>query len=324
MASRLDPDAQDLLDVMAAGGLAPLHTLSVEQARTRMRAALITKGTPLALAGVEDLLLPTPAGALPLRLYRPTSGRLPVALFIHGGGWTINDLDTHDELCRRLATRSGWMLASLDYRRAPEHPHPAALEDAYLAYRWLLDNGPRIDAEPESCAVVGESSGGTTAAALTLMTRDLGAPQPCCQVLAYPLTDSFDSWPSYQAHGSGYTLDRELMRWFLSHYLPSGHDPEDAYSFPLRARDLSSLARALVLTAEFDPLRDEGIAYARALAGAGVPVEHVHAADQMHGFLLHGRAVAKADALIDRVADYLVAVHDAATDPIAAGNVARS
>src|SRR5438876_3112708 len=154
MTPQLDPDAQMVLDVIAASGEPHLSTLSVAEARERVRAALVAKGAPLPLRSVEDISLPAPRGSLHVRLYRPDDGRLPVALFLHGGGWTVNDLDTHDELCRRLAKRSGWLLASLDYRRAPEHKHPAPLEDAYVAYRWLVDNAEAIGGDPARRAVV--------------------------------------------------------------------------------------------------------------------------------------------------------------------------
>jgi acetyl esterase len=257
---------------------------------------------------VEDVSLPTPSGALRLRLYQPDEGRLPVALFIHGGGWTVNDVDTHDELCRRLAKRSGWLFASLDYRKAPEHKHPAALEDAHIAYRWLLDNAESIGGVPSCPALVGESSGGMVAASLSVLLRDLGAPMPSYQVLAYPVTDSFDRWPSYTERGTGYILDRALLRWYFDHFLPTGSPADEPYLVPLATEDLSGLPPALILTAEFDPLRDEGVEYAKRLADAGVPVEHVHASDQMHGFLLLGRALPKASALVDRTADWLARV----------------
>jgi acetyl esterase len=308
---QLDPQAQALLEVMQAVGAPPLQTLPVEQAREQMRAALLTRGEPLPLQQTEDLLLPAPQGALALRLYRPRAGVLPVALFLHGGGWTLNDIDTHDRLCRRIAGRSGWLLASLDYRRAPEHPHPAAIEDAGFAHGWLLENAGRIEADPALSAIVGESSGATIAAALTLLLRDTGAPLPAFQVLAYPATDVPGRWPSHEQRGSGYTLDGPLMRWFFEQYRPPAYDPEDPYRdpylFPLAAPDLGGLPPALVMTAEFDPLRDEGIAYAERLAAAGVPVEHLHAEDQMHGFLVVDRAIARAGELIDRLADTLAA-----------------
>jgi acetyl esterase len=308
---QLDPQAQMLLEVMEAMGAPALYTLPVEQARTQMRAALLTRGAPRALHHVEDAHLPTPHGTLPLRLYRPAPGILPIALFIHGGGWTLNDIDTHDALCRRIAKRSGWLLASLDYRRAPEHRHPAALQDAHLAYGWLLENATRLEGDSARMALVGESSGANTATALALLLRDTGAAPPAFQVLAYPLLDVPGRWPSHRERGSGYTLDSPLLRWFVEHNLPLDFDPgdpyRDPYLFPLGAPDLQGLPPALVMTAEFDPLRDEGIAYAKRLADAGVPVERLHADDQMHGFLMVDRAIARASALIDHLADALAA-----------------
>jgi acetyl esterase len=305
VSKELDPNAQDLLDVIAAIGAAPTHTLSVNAARERMRSTFVTKDEPLTLDEVTDVLLPTPAGALPCRLYRPSAGTLPMALFLHGGGWTVNDIDTHDGLCRRIAKQSGWLLASLDYRRAPEHKHPGVLEDAYHGYRWLIDNAERIGGDVERRAVIGESSGGTVVAALTLLLRDMHAPMPIYQAMAYPMTDLYDRWPSYQERGSGYILDSDLMHWYLDNYLPSTWDPQDPYLFPITATDLAGLPPTLIMTAEFDPLRDEGIAYAEKLASAGVTTEHVHAADQMHGFLMMDKAIPRAGRLIDRLASAL-------------------
>jgi acetyl esterase len=305
MSPKLDPQAEALLEVMRAAGAPQPYSLPVEQAREQMRAALVTRADPIPLHRVEDIALPTLHGPLGMRLFRPAEGVLPVALFLHGGGWTLNDLDTHDRLCRRIAQRSGWLVAALDYRRAPEHQHPAALEDAQCAYRWLLDNGERIGAEVSCVALVGESSGATMAASLTLLLRDIGAPLPVLQILAYPIADVCGRWPSHEERGSGYTLDSEFVRWSFENYVPAGRELEDRYLLPLAATDHSGLPPTLVMTAEFDPLRDEGIAYAQRLAQAGVVVEHVHADDQMHSFLLLDRAVAKAGALIDRLADAL-------------------
>lgn len=305
MSHQLDPDAQALLEVMQAAGTPQPYTLTVAQARESMRAALVTRGNPVPLHSVEELSAPTPHGALAMRLFRPASGVLPVALFLHGGGWTLNDLDTHDRLCRRIAQRSGWLLASLDYRRAPEYKHPAALEDALVAYRWLLDNAERLGGDPSGVALVGESSGATTSACLTLLLRDLGAPMPAYQVLAYPVTDLFGRWPSCEERGTGYTLDVGFARWSWRNYVPLDQDLEDSYLLPLAASDLGGLPPTLLMTAEFDPLRDEGIAFARRLKDAGVELEHIHAQDQMHGFLLLDRVVPKAGTLIDRLADGL-------------------
>jgi acetyl esterase len=314
---KLDPEAQALLDVMRAMGTPAPHTLPVEQARAQMRSALVTRGQPLALYDVEDASLPSPHGALPLRLYRPAPTPLPIALFIHGGGWTLNDIDTHDHLCRRIAKRSGWLIASLDYRRAPEHRHPAALQDARFAYDWLLENASRLGGNAALMALAGESSGATTATALALQLRDTGAPLPALQILAYPMVDLPDRWPSYRERGSGFTLDRPLALWFMKQSLPDSFDPADCYRdpylFPLGTAELGGLPPALVMTAEFDPLRDEGIAYAQRLAAAGVAVEHLHVPDQMHGFLMVDRVIRRAGELIDRLADALAALAQATT-----------
>ncbi len=305
MAPQLDRDAQALREVMRAGNQPQLYELTLEQARESARATFIGRGAPPPLQQVEDRSMPTPHGPLALRLYRPAQGTLALALFLHGGGWTLNDLDTHDRLCRLLAARSGVLLAALDYRRAPENRHPAALEDAHLAYRWLLDNADRIGARPGAVALVGESSGATTAACLSVLLRDLGAPSPPFQLLAYPIADDFGRWPSCELYANGYTLDAAFARWALVNYVPPGHDRRDPYLFPLAVEDLAGLPPTLLVTAEFDPLRDEGIAYAQRLAAAGVQVEHRHVEDQMHGFLLLDRAIAKVDGLIASLAGAL-------------------
>lgn len=307
MTPTLDPDAEALLEVMRAVGTPQAYELPIEQARENVRAAFVGRGEAIPLHEVKDIALPTPHGPLAMRLFRPSEGVLPVALFLHGGGWTVNDLDTHERLCRLIARRSGCLLAALDYRRAPEHQHPAALEDAHLAYRWLLDNTGQIEAEPATVGLVGESSGATTAACLSLLLRDLGAPLPTFQIIAYPLAGMFSAWPSHVERGSGYMLDLEFSQWALRNYVPDGHDLRDPYLLPLAAPDLSGVPPTLIVTVEFDPLRDEGIAFAQRLAGSGVDVEHIHVEDQMHGFLLLDRAVPKAGALIDRLADALSA-----------------
>lgn len=302
LGAELDPQARAVLEVMEAAGLPPIQRLSVGEARDRTRAAFVTKGEPIALAAIEELSLPAFDGPLPIRVYRPGPGTLPAALFLHGGGWTLNDLDTHDHLCRRIASRSGWLVASLDYRRAPEHKHPAPLHDAFLAYRWLKDNARRIGSDLGMTAIIGESSGATTAAGLTLMLRETAAPLPSFQVLAYPLLAEFGGLRSHTERASGYALDSEMVRWFLGHYVPDGGEGPSSYLFPLTVRDLSGLPPTLVMTAEFDPLRDDGIIYAQQLAHAGVEVEHLHAEDQMHGFLLMESVIDRAADLVDHLA----------------------
>ncbi|MHB1538391.1 MAG: alpha/beta hydrolase [Solirubrobacteraceae bacterium] len=311
MSPELDPDAGALLEAMLAAGTAQPYAMPLGDARERMRTALAVRGEPIPLSSVEEISLPSPHGPLALRIYRPGHGRLPAALFMHGGGWALNDLDTHDRLCRLIARRSGSLIASLDYRRAPEHRHPAPLEDAHLAYRWLLDNASSIGAEDSRLALVGESAGATTASALALLLRDLGGPAPSLQALAYPIVSLSEDWPSFEQRGSGYTLDREFVRWAWRHYLPDGHSPASVeslpYLVPLPDVDLAGLPPTFLITAEFDPLRDQGFEYAQRLIAAGVEVEHVHAHDQMHGFMLLDRAVARVGPLVDRLGAALAA-----------------
>lgn len=305
MPNELDPQARELLEVVEASGAPPLHLLGVEGARERMRAAFVTRGDPVPVADVDETEIPTPGSPLRVRTYRPTPGDQPAALFLHGGGWTLNDLDTHDELCRRLAVQSGYAISALDYRRAPEHQYPAALIDTYITFRWLADHAARTSADRPAPAVIGESSGASLAAGLSLLLRDLQAPAPSYQVLAYPVTDKLGRWPSYDEYGSGYVLDRDLMEWFLEQYVSPSSDRPDPYLYPLTADDLSGLPETLVVTAEFDPVRDEGVEFARRLDTAGVRVEHIHARDQMHGFLMLARAVARADDLLSVIASRL-------------------
>ena len=308
----LDPDAQAVLDVIAASGAPSLAAMGVQTARERVRASLISRRPPTPVASVEDRTITTPDGPLGVRIYRPAEGRLPAVVFVHGGGWTLNDLDTHDELCRKLAAQSGCVLVSVDFRRAPEHRHPAALQDAEHAYQWVRENAAELDCDPDRVALAGESSGANTAAALALQLRDTGQPMPVLQVLLYPATDSPGRWPSYDERGHGYILDQELMHWYFAQYVPDGADLDDPYLFPVRAGDLSGLPRAFVLTAEFDPLRDEGVAYVRRLREAGVSAEHIHAEDQMHGFLLLGTVVPRVEQYVRRVAAALATLRASA------------
>jgi acetyl esterase len=302
----LDPQAQALLDAAKAAGASPPYTLPVEEARRRMRAAFISADASHPVHSVDDELVPGPGGGLPVRIYRASpDAAAPAALFLHGGGWVVNDIDTHDHLCRRLAASSAVTVISLEYRRSPEHPYPAAVEDTYAAWRWLHDNGRRLSVDPRRLGVVGDSSGGTLAAVLCLLCRDRGAPAPRAQILGYPVTLTYDQTDSYVRNATGYSLNRDFMRWFLDAYLDERADVTDPYLFPGAATNLAGLPQALVWTAGFDPLCDEGSAYAAALSAAGVPVEHRHLDDQMHGFLMQDRAIDRAREAIDQTAAWL-------------------
>lgn len=304
---QLDPQAQSLLEAMKASGQPPVFTLPVPDARRARRRQLVVDPPRVEIAKVEDDLVPGPLGGIPVRWYRPgPEAGLPVTLFFHGGGWTVDDLDTHDHLCRRLASRSHAVVVSVAYRLGPEHPYPAAVEDTYAATVWVAAVGRDRGVDPARLAVAGDSAGGNLAAAVTLLCRDRRGPAVRFQALAYPVTDYWQAGrASYGRYAEGYTLSRDFMKWTFRQYLPDGFDRADPYLFPLRAADLSGLPTALIATAEFDPLRDEGCAYAERLRAAGVTVEQLHLDDQMHGFLLQEAIVDRAREAVDHFADAL-------------------
>lgn len=305
MTHELDPHAQAILDAGKAGGLPPVYRVPIADARTRMHNGF-TAGEKEPIDLVRDIVIPAPSGELAARLYHPRPGStLPVVLFFHGGGWIVNDLDTHDRICSLLAKQADVAVLSVDIRRAPEHRYPAPIEDAETALVWAAQHAGELDADPGSIAVAGDSSGATTAAALALVARDRGLAPIAFQLLFYPVTDYLDpETDSYREHATGYSLDKEFMEWAWENYLPAEWDRDDPYLFPLRA-DLTGLPPALVMTAGFDPLHDEGAAFAAALSAAGVTVEYIDATDQMHGFIMQTRAIPRAAELVSHAAGSL-------------------
>ena len=302
---QLDPQAQSLLEAMNASGQPPLFTLPVPDARRARRVQLVVHPPRVQIAAVEDDLVPGPLGGIPVRWYRPRpDAGLPVTVYFHGGGWTVDDLDTHDHLCRRLASQSGAVVVSVAYRRGPEHPYPAAVDDAYAATAWVAATGRERAVDPARLAVAGDSAGGNLAAVVALLCRDRRGPTVRFQALAYPVTDHWQAGQaSYRQYAEGYTLTRDFMKWTFRQYLPDGVNRADPYLFPLHAADLSGLPAALIVTAEFDPLRDEGRAYAERLRAAGAAVEHLHLDDQMHGFLMQEATIDRARSAVDHFAD---------------------
>ncbi len=281
----LDTQARALLDQMAAAGAPPFESLTPEQAREMIMQMRELAGPPEPVARVEDRVAATAAGPIPVRIYTPeAAGPLPMLVYFHGGGWVIGNLETVDAPCRALANRAGCLIVSVDYRLAPEHKFPAAAEDCYAATRWAAEHAAELGGDPARIAVGGDSAGGNLAAVVALMARERGGPRLAYQLLIYPVTNYDFSTPSYQENAEGYLLTKNAMVWFWDHYLRQPSDWEHPYASPLRAADLRGLPPAFVITAEYDPLRDEGEAYADRLRQAGVPTELRRYDGMIHGF----------------------------------------
>jgi len=281
----LDPQARFVLEQLAAQGGLDVSAMTPAEARRsfeQMRSPLPAEP----VARVEDRAIPGPAGALPIRVYTPEGApaSAPGVVYFHGGGWVIGSLDTHDGFCRALANRARAVVASVDYRLAPEHRFPAAADDCYAAAHWIAEHGAEIGIDGGRLAVGGDSAGGNLAAVVAQMARDQGGPRLRSQVLIYPVTDSDFERPSYRENAEGYLLTRDAMRWFWDAYVPDPSERANPYAAPLRAEKLAELPPALVLTAEYDPLRDEGEAYGSRLRDAGVRVETTRYDGQIHGF----------------------------------------
>ncbi len=281
----LDPQAKVLIDLIEGSGGFELTPDADPQRLRELYAALSLPGR-IAVARVEDRAIPGPAGEIPLRIYRPEGDEpKPAIVYYHGGGWVIGGLDTHDGACRAFADAVDATVVSVDYRLAPEHPYPAAVEDACAALEWVSGQAAELGIDAKRIAVAGDSAGGNLAAVVAQVARDSGGPAVRFQLLVYPVTDyEFDS-PSMNDNAEGYFLTRTAMRWFYGHYLNDPSEGADPRVSPLRASDLAGLAPAYVITAEFDPLRDQGVAYATALAAAGTPVAARTYDGMFHGFL---------------------------------------
>ena len=313
MSGELDPQVEALLDTMDQRRAPPTYGVSVETARDQLK-ELFSMADPEPVDEVHDFEIPGPEKPIPVRVYAPEEGGqdLPVFVTFHGGGWVLGDFETHGPVCRALANRVGCLVVSVDYRLAPEHPFPAAVEDCYAAVEWATKYAKDIGGDSTRMAVGGDSAGGNLTAAVTLLARDRGGPELVHQSLIYPAVNSpaLQEFDSYEENAEGYFLERESVEWFYEHYLQGELDQRNEYAAPLLARDLSGLPSAMVITAGFDPLRDEGFAYAERLEEAGVPVEHVHFEDMIHGFV-------SMKAIVDRSEDGIEAVADGLRDAFA-------
>jgi len=306
----VDPQVKAYLELLASVGAPPLHALPAPQARIAYKKArAFAQPEPPPVASSVALAADGPAGKIPLRSYRPfgsaASAVLPVLVFMHGGGWTIGDLDTHDVVCRELCNRARCAVISVDYRLGPEHRFPAAVDDTLAALRWIHANASALAIDPRRIAVGGDSAGGNLSAVAALVLRDAGGPKLALQLLIYPATDFRCNTRSHAENGSGYLLTREAIDYFTGCYLNGPHEVSDWRASPALAASFQHLPPAFILTAGYDPLRDEGAQYAELLRGAGVPVEYVNFEAQIHGFVTMSKVVDAAVVAFDRCAGAL-------------------
>ena len=299
----LHPQAQAFIDLLVAKGVPPTHTLSHTDARQYYRERrAITQPEPGQVAEVRELAAEGPRGPIPMRAYRPLGSDpeavLPVLVYYHGGGWTIGDLDTHDTLCRELCNLSGCAVVAVDYRMGPEDRFPAAVDDVLAATHWVRRQAASLGVDPERLAVGGDSAGGNLAAVVSIAARDAGDLPITFQLLIYPATDMRRGHPSHKTNGQGYVLTSDTITYFHDHYIDDAKHDLDWRASPLLRKDLQGLPPALVLTAGYDPLRDEGLDYARALTDAGNRATYVCFERQIHGFITMGRLLDEANAAV--------------------------
>jgi acetyl esterase len=300
----LDHDAEILIKMIQEANRPTFESVGAVAARDLyMAGRKALSPDPMPIAETRDVAIPGSGGPIPARLYRSAkNGTLPVLVFFHGGGWVVGNIDSHEAMCRHIANRAECAVVSVDYRMGPEHKFPAAVEDCFAATAWTADNGASLGVDPGRLAIGGDSAGGNLAAVVSLLARDKGAPRIAYQVLIYPATDAAMRHDSVARYAEGYVLTRATMRWFYEQYLRTPDDAADWRVSPLLAPDLSRLPPAYVLTAGYDPLCDEGDAYAARLAAAGVPVTHRRFPGQVHGFVTNGRVIRAAETALDEVA----------------------
>lgn len=292
----INPDAEKVVELIKASGRPPYPTVGhIEARRLYMASREILQHAPAAVAEVKDLVMKGPAGDIPLRLYRGSAlqpGKpQPVLVYYHGGGWVIGGLDSHDGVCRDLANGANCTVISVDYRMGPEHKFPAAVDDSIAALEWIAANAKDLGIDPGRLAVGGDSAGGNLSAVVSIHARDNGGPKIAFQMLVYPACDMTTDKGSIVEFAEQLPLTRATMDWFMDLYLADKKDAEDWRASPAKAKSLKGLPPAYVMTAGMDPLRDEGEAYAKALAAAGVPVEAKRFDGQIHGFITMGKFV---------------------------------
>jgi acetyl esterase len=300
----VDPQIQALLD--RGAGVPATHTLAVEEARRLYEARIAAMAKPTDVAQVSERVIAGPGGPLKLRLYTPIGDPpFPLMVFFHGSGFVLCSLDTHDGMCRNLAAGIGCVVVSVDYRLAPEHKFPAGPDDCLAATRWAAAHAAELGADASRVMLSGDSAGGNMAAVTALRARDEGGPKLCGQMLLYPVTDYHTpGTPSYTENADGYGLTRDTMAWFWAHYLNDASEADHPHASPLRAADLAGLPAAYIVSAQYDPLRDEAELYGERLRAFGVPAEITRRPGMNHGFLFWVGVVDGADASMKETCDW--------------------
>ncbi len=302
----LDPQAQKVVDALAALNLKPFRDSSPAEARESMRSRTAALGPFEEVPAVADHRVPVTGGEITVRVYNPAGmGPHPVLVFYHGGGWVIGDLYTHDGICRSIVNAAGCAVASVDYRLAPEFKYPVPVEDSYGGLLWVVANATRLGLDSARIAVGGDSAGGNLAAVMALLARDRRGPRLLLQILVYPVTNHDFGTASYRENGTGFVLTTDDMRWFWRHYLSREEQGREMTAYPIHAKSLADLPPALVITAGCDPLRDEGDAYAARLRDAGVAVTLTPYPGMFHGFLRMTRILDQSRVLLDEIAGAL-------------------
>src|ERR1700716_2825120 len=311
----LDPDAAAVYKAFQEANRPPYETVSPAEARELyLKGRVVSNPEPPELASVEPLAIPSPTGSIPARIYTPVrprqaNGLAPCLVFYHGGGWVIGDLDSHDVVCRKLANEGELIVISVDYRLAPEHKFPAAVDDAIEAAKWIAANAKQLGIDAARLMVGGDSAGGNLAAVVALAARDGDGPKLAGQVLIYPATDFAMKHPSHSEPETSILLTHSVIKWFCDHYRSGPADVDNWRASPARAKTLAGLPPAYVLTAGGDPLRDEGDEYAKRLKQDGVPITYRHFAGQFHGFFTMGKLLNQANIAASEIGAWLKALN---------------
>ncbi len=311
----LDPDAAAVFKAFQEAGRPPYETVSPAEARELyLKGRVVSNPEPPELKSVQPLAIPAPQGSIRARLYTPlrlreANGLAPCLVFFHGGGWVIGNLDSHDVVCRKLADEGQLIVISVDYRLAPEHKFPAAVDDAISATKWIADNAKQLGIDASRLSVGGDSAGGNLAAVVAIAARDGNGPAIAGQVLIYPAIDFALTHPSHSEPETSILLTHSVIRWFRDNYLNGTADVDDWRASPARAKTFTGLPPAYVLTAGADPLRDEGDEYAKRLKEAGVPVTYRTFPGQFHGFFTMGKLLQQANVAAREIGDWLKALN---------------